>query len=106
VFWLLPEMEDLELGASVDLAVRPERLELLAAGAVETLAGSIHERRYAGPVTWYGVTLDHGGEIEVLGAPDAAAPGDRVGVGASASGPPVSCFTRSSVAEAGESGER
>jgi ABC-type Fe3+/spermidine/putrescine transport system ATPase subunit len=103
--WPLPEAAGLEIGEAVELAVRPERLELVAPDTAGALTGSIHERRYAGPVTWYGVTLDDGGEIEVLGAPDAGALGVRVGVRPAVSGPPMSCFDRSSSETVGESGD-
>jgi putative spermidine/putrescine transport system ATP-binding protein len=65
-------------GEAVDLIVRPESLAFRALGDPAALAGQVIERRYAGPVTYYQVTLAGGLEIEVLAPSGAAAEGDAV----------------------------
>jgi ABC-type Fe3+/spermidine/putrescine transport system ATPase subunit len=78
-------------GEPVELVVRPEALALVAAGGPRggALAGKVVERRYAGPVTYYEVELAGTGlEVEVLGGPDEAAPGDAVAVGPRLPPPP------------------
>ncbi len=80
-------------GAAVELVIRPEALRFapvpgtVEAGAPPALAGRVVERRYAGPLTFYAVRLDLGGEareIEVQVAEGAgepvASPGDAVAV--------------------------
>jgi iron(III) transport system ATP-binding protein len=71
-------------GELVELVVRPEALALVPAGGPRggALAGRVTEKRYAGPVTYYEVELAGTGlEVEVLGGPGDAAPGDPVAVG-------------------------
>jgi ABC-type Fe3+/spermidine/putrescine transport system ATPase subunit len=80
-----------EPGAAVELVVRPEALRL-AAGP-ESLAGAVTSRRFAGREAFYEVETP-AGVLEVLGAPDAAAPGDRVAVSLSPDGPPPRAYPR------------
>jgi ABC-type Fe3+/spermidine/putrescine transport system ATPase subunit len=67
-------------GTPVELVVRPESLAFQAPSAAGSLPGRVTERRYAGPVTYYLVELETGGEVEVLAGPSAAVPGDLVGI--------------------------
>ncbi len=59
--------------------VRPEALRFTADGP---LAGVVRERRYTGAAALFLVESDTGERFEVLAAPDAARPGDRVRVAA------------------------
>jgi putative spermidine/putrescine transport system ATP-binding protein len=54
--------------------VRPEAFRFGDSGP----AGTVRARRYTGPAASYVVELDDGATAEVLAAPDAARPGDRV----------------------------
>ena len=76
--------EGLDAGQPVDLVVRPESLALTGReepGAARALQAEVVERRYAGRAAFYVVRFDgKGGEAEVLAAPEAARPGDRVAV--------------------------
>jgi ABC-type Fe3+/spermidine/putrescine transport system ATPase subunit len=81
-------------GADGDLVVRPESLELAAAGAPDAVAGTVVERRFAGRFAYYVVAPDSGGELEVLAPPGAAREGDRVTVRPSAAGPAPLVFAR------------
>jgi len=74
-------------GAEVDLVVRPESLAFAPAGALNALPGEVVERRYAGRVAFFTVRLAAGGEAEVLAAPGAARPGDRLSVRLDPAGP-------------------
>jgi ABC-type Fe3+/spermidine/putrescine transport system ATPase subunit len=66
--------------ASGELFVRPEEIDLVAAGTPESVPGTVGVVRFAGPVSWATVALAGGAEIEALvsGAPPAI--GERVGV--------------------------
>jgi ABC-type Fe3+/spermidine/putrescine transport system ATPase subunit len=75
-----PEAEGLSAGAEVDLVVRPESLALVAGNDPQALAGTVIERRFSGSQTFYHVAFAAGGELEVLGASDAAAVGGEVRV--------------------------
>jgi ABC-type Fe3+/spermidine/putrescine transport system ATPase subunit len=81
-------------GEEVELVVRPESLAFRPAGDPGTLAGRVTERRYAGPVTYYQVALDAGGELEVLAPSGAAAVGDAVHVAPDPKGPAPRLFRR------------
>jgi ABC-type Fe3+/spermidine/putrescine transport system ATPase subunit len=81
-------------GEKVDLVVRPESLTLASAADSKALAGRVIERRYAGPVTYYLVSLAAGGEVEVLAASGAAAVGDEVSVVPNKEGPRARAFRR------------
>jgi len=89
-------------GADGDLVVRPESLELAAVGAPDSVSGTVAERRFAGRFAYYVVARDSstgaagaaGGDLEVLGPPDAAREGARVGVRPSAGGPVPFVFAR------------
>ena len=59
--------------------MRPEALRLVAAGG-DALSGQVAERRFLGGAALYTVRLAGGESLEVAGEPDAARPGDRVGV--------------------------
>ncbi len=78
-------------GQPAELLVRPEALEL-GRGEGDGLAGHVVERRFAGNGTFYLVALAGGGEVEVLGSPRAAAPGDLVHVGLRPGGPSPRIF--------------
>ena len=66
-------------GASVRLLARPEALTFASPGADGVLPGRVVDRRFAGSVYIYTVSVD-GGELEVQGDGEAARPGDEVGV--------------------------
>ena len=89
-----PELTKTAPGEEVDLVIRPESLTFAPAGDPRALAGRITERRYAGPVTYYQVSLAEGGEVEVLAASGAAAAGDEVSVVPNAKGPSPRIFTQ------------
>jgi len=89
-----PELTTTAPGEEVDLVIRPESLTFAAAGDPRALAGKITERRYAGPVTYYQVSLAAGGEVEVLAASGAATVGDEVSVVPNAEGPMPRLFKR------------
>jgi len=80
-------------GADADLVVRPESLGLGASARPDALPGTVLERRYAGRSAYFRVATD-AGEIEVLGAPDAAREGDRVFVAPAPGGPAPRIFPR------------
>ena len=80
-------------GAEADLVVRPEAVALARATGPLALAGTVSERRYAGRTAYFRVATE-AGEIEVLGAPDAAREGDRVFVVPAAGGPAPRLFPR------------
>ena len=84
---MAPELSGASPGTPVELVVRPESLAFQAPGA-GSLSGRVTERRYAGPVTYYLVELEAGGEVEVLAGPAAAAHGDTVGIAPRAEGGP------------------
>jgi ABC-type Fe3+/spermidine/putrescine transport system ATPase subunit len=95
VSWPGVPAEDLAEGGPAELVIRPESLRLVPPGSPGALAGRVVERRYAGPVTYFQVALDAGPEVEVLEAPDAAAPGDDVAVAPSGRGPAPRIFRAS-----------
>ncbi|MEP6802559.1 MAG: ABC transporter ATP-binding protein [Acidobacteriota bacterium] len=80
VRWAAAAGGTLAEGGLADLVVRPEALALASPAEIGALAGEVVERRYAGRVAYYTVNLAGIGEAEVLASPDAAKPGDRVGV--------------------------
>ena len=92
VSWRLSGIGDAH--GPVSVAVRPERLVLTALGAPDALPGRVVHRRYAGVVTYYGVELATGGELEILAPSAAAAVDDLVGVAIADAGPPISLFAR------------
>jgi ABC-type Fe3+/spermidine/putrescine transport system ATPase subunit len=85
--WRASGGEGLVEGAVVDLVVRPEGVRLLAATSPDALAGEVAGRRYAGRVALFDVALDAGGSVEVVGAPEAARPGEKVFVAPDPVGP-------------------
>ena len=89
-----PELEGAAPGEEVDLVVRPESLAFRRAGAPDSLAGRVVERRYAGPVTYFQVALEAGGEVEVLAPSNAAAVGGAVHVAPDPRGPAPRLFRR------------
>ncbi len=92
--WRTSGGEVLAEGAAVDLVVRPEGVRLSAAAAPDSLAGEVAGRRYAGRVALFDIALDGGGSVEVLGAPDAARPGEKVFVVPDPAGPRPLVFAR------------
>jgi ABC-type Fe3+/spermidine/putrescine transport system ATPase subunit len=89
-----PELEGAAPGEEADLVIRPESLAFRRAGSPDSLAGRVVERRYAGPVTWYQVSLEAGGEVEVLAPSNAAVVGDVVHVAPDPHGPAPRLFRR------------
>ncbi|HEY7215070.1 MAG TPA: TOBE domain-containing protein, partial [Thermoanaerobaculia bacterium] len=89
---LSPDLAGTNPGETVDLVVRPESLTFASAGDSRALAGRVTERRYAGPVTYYQVTLAAGGEVEVLADSDAAMVGGEVWVVPNEEGPKPRVF--------------
>ncbi len=88
--WLGHPEGDLKPGEAAELVARPESLALVPPGSPQALAGRVTERRYAGPVSYFLVTLDALGgglEVEVMAPSGAAAEGDTVAVAPGASGP-------------------
>jgi ABC-type Fe3+/spermidine/putrescine transport system ATPase subunit len=78
VFWDIAHAEPLE-GPSV-LYVRPEALLLVPAGP-SVLSGEVIARRFLGAAALYTVRIGSASEaVEVLGEPEAARIGERVGV--------------------------
>ncbi len=74
-------------GSRAQLVARPEALALAPPGEAGALTGEVVERRYAGRVAFYTVRLADAAEAEVLAPPDAAKPGDAVGVVPARDGP-------------------
>lgn len=66
-------------GVSLRLLARPEALTFASPGADGVLPGRVVDRRFAGSVYVYTVSVD-GGELEVQADGEAARPGDEVGV--------------------------
>jgi len=97
--WPLPGAESFAPQTPLVLAVRPERLRWVEPEEPEGLAGTVVERRYAGPVTYFSVQLEDDAWIEILAAADSAVPGDRVAVRLADDGPPVRIFRRDAAAE-------
>ncbi len=85
--------EELAAGESAELVVRPEALRFVRDGG-PALPGRVRERRFAGPVTYYLVSLASGGEVEVLAGAGEAGPGDAVQVAPDPAGPPPRIFRR------------
>jgi ABC-type Fe3+/spermidine/putrescine transport system ATPase subunit len=85
--WAAESAQPVGVGNAAHVVVRPEAL---AFG--EGLEGRVTERRFAGPVAYFQVALEGGGEIEVLAEPNAAAVGDVVHVGLDPKGPPPLAF--------------
>jgi ABC-type Fe3+/spermidine/putrescine transport system ATPase subunit len=79
---------ELRAGEPAELVVRPETLAFAPGG----LPGRVTERRYAGPVSYFLVSLDGGLEAEVMAPSNAAAEGDAVAVAPGTSGPPPRIF--------------
>jgi iron(III) transport system ATP-binding protein len=85
--WTAESAQPVEVGQEVAVVVRPEALAFGGG-----LVGRVTERRFAGPVSYFQVALDDGGEIEVLAEPGAAAVGDVVHVGLDPRGPAPRVF--------------
>ncbi len=66
-------------GMGIRLLARPEALTFAPAGAEDTLPGRVIDRRFAGSVYVYTVSVE-GGELEVQADGDIARPGDEAGV--------------------------
>jgi len=100
--WRAEGAAGLRAGDPVDVVVRPESLAFAPADAPGTLRGEVVERRYAGRAAFFSVRLEgrgaaHGGqETEVLAAPDAARPGDRVAVRPDPAGPVPRAYPKES----------
>jgi ABC-type Fe3+/spermidine/putrescine transport system ATPase subunit len=75
--WLVPSPRP--LAGPCRLHVRPEALRLVDAGG-DALSGEVTERRFLGGAALYTVRIAGGESLEVAGEPNAARPGDRVGV--------------------------
>jgi ABC-type Fe3+/spermidine/putrescine transport system ATPase subunit len=87
--------EDLEPGEPAELVTRPESLAFVPPGSSGSLSGRVTERRYAGPVSYFVVTLESGSEIEVMAPSEVASgvtEGDPVAVAPGTSGPPPRIF--------------
>lgn len=69
----------LEAGAEVRLLARPEALTFAAPDAEGALRGEVNDRRFAGSVYVYAVTVEVG-ELEIQAGADRAQTGDVVGV--------------------------
>jgi spermidine/putrescine transport system ATP-binding protein len=89
IAWRAVGAPGLRAGDPVDLVVRPESLAFAPAQTPGALQGEVAERRYAGRAAFFFVRLDGaaGEETEVLAAPGAARPGDRIAVRPDPSGP-------------------
>lgn len=85
--WKAESAQPMAVGDEVAVVVRPEAL---AFG--EGLQGRVVERRFAGPVSFFQVALDGGGEVEVMAEPGDAAVGDAVQVGLAPRGPAPRMF--------------
>ncbi len=68
-------------GARVQWMARPESLTLSTTRQERAMAGVVHERRFAGPLTYYQVGLQSGPRLEVLAPAAAARPGQEVWIG-------------------------
>jgi iron(III) transport system ATP-binding protein len=78
-----PEGAAFPVGAAVRVMARPEALRVSRDGAAEdggTLRGTVADRRFAGAVTFYRVTLADGAELLVQGGAADAGVGDAVSV--------------------------
>ena len=71
-----------DVGAAVELAARPEMLDLVEPGAPDSLTGEIVERRFTGAMTLASVRLEGGALLEAAGGAHRARVGERVGVAA------------------------
>jgi len=76
--WRALAPEGLLPGSPADLVVRPEAVAFSPSGNPEALAGRVAGRRYAGRNAYFEIALDAGASVEVIAAPRAASPGDRV----------------------------
>jgi ABC-type Fe3+/spermidine/putrescine transport system ATPase subunit len=85
--WPAAADRDLADGAAVDVVVRPEALEFATARDGTAVEGRVVERRFAGRDTYFAVTLEGNGEVEVLASPEAAQPGWKVFVAPLPGGP-------------------
>ncbi|MCA1583004.1 MAG: ABC transporter ATP-binding protein [Acidobacteria bacterium] len=85
-------------GGPAHLVARPEGLALGSPGQVGALIGEVIERRYAGRVAFYTVRLADSVEAEVLAPPDAAKPGDAVGVVPARDAPPPRAYAPDPIA--------
>jgi ABC-type Fe3+/spermidine/putrescine transport system ATPase subunit len=82
--------DDLRPGEPAELVARPESLAFVSSG----LSGKVIERRYAGPVSYFGVALDDGHEVEVMAPSEAAKEGDTVAIALGTSGPQPRIFRK------------
>jgi len=83
---------DLRPGERGEMAVRPETFAFVRPGTPGAFQGRVIERRYAGPVSYYLVTVAGAREMEVLASADAAREGDRVTVALRGDGPTPRIF--------------
>jgi hypothetical protein len=84
--------EDLKPGEPAELVARPESLAFVPPGSSGSISGRVTERRYAGPVSYFVVTLENGSEVEVMAPSGAASEGDTVSVAPGTSGPSPRIF--------------
>ncbi len=80
-------------GQAVELAVRPEAVELVPVATRGALPGKVAEARFTGMVHLIGVELDGGGRIEVA-AESAPRSGVAIAVARRSLGPPPRIFRR------------
>lgn len=92
VCWPVETVEDLEVGASVEVVFRPETLSLGLADEDGALAGEVEERRFTGETTFYLVRLSTGESVLVRGALEGAATSGPVSVALRAVGPPPRAY--------------
>lgn len=78
--WPVQTIGDVAVGQKVVISVRPEGLELVEVERSDALVGEILERQYRGEVTYYRVSVEMGGELLVVGEPDRAVRGEKVGL--------------------------
>jgi putative spermidine/putrescine transport system ATP-binding protein len=91
--WAAVAGAEIRDGDPVDLVVRPEALAFAPRAVPEALEAVVSDSRYAGRVAYF-LAAAEAGEIEILAAPSAARPGERVWVVPAAGGPAPRAFPR------------
>jgi ABC-type Fe3+/spermidine/putrescine transport system ATPase subunit len=91
VTWPFLVREHFELGASVDVMVRPESLRLVSSDGPDSLSGRTIDCRFSGMVSFVTVELADGQQVEVASS-RLVEEAEEVGVALRPEGPPVLAF--------------
>jgi ABC-type Fe3+/spermidine/putrescine transport system ATPase subunit len=85
--WKAAGGDGLAEGAAVEIVLRPEGLRFTSGSSPDALAGEVIGRRYAGRMSFFDVSLEGVGAVEVLAPSGVASLGERVSVAPEPGGP-------------------